>query len=109
MARCHLSPPSTSFLVAALLLAGARGVCGLSLNVSALSAAAGESTLECWQMDTPFSISAEAGTAGSASLALGNLYVHRLLADTTKLMCVQSLSRAADAYEVWLTFHQHVM
>lgn len=61
----------STLLVAAL--ATARVAHGLSLNISALSASNGQSTLECWQMDTPFSISTEAGTAGSASLAMGNL------------------------------------
>lgn len=54
-------------------LATIPGAHGLSLNVSALSASAGVSTLECWQVETPFSISTEAGTAGSASLVLGDV------------------------------------
>lgn len=66
------SYPSLSTLLVAAL-ATARVAYGLSLNISALSASDGESTLECWQMDTPFSISTEDGTAGSASLALGNV------------------------------------
>lgn len=44
----------------------------LQLNITALSAANNASTLECWQMDTPFTISTQKGTAGSAQLSLGN-------------------------------------
>lgn len=101
MAR-YRSPLST-FLVAAL--ASARVACGLSLNISALSASDGESTLECWQMDTPFSISTEAGTAGSASLALGNLYVHAFPPPPTTRCAVSrthllTLARANLTYSV---------
>ncbi|CAN8101522.1 unnamed protein product [Discula destructiva] len=45
----------------------------LQLNVTALSAANNASTLECWQIDTPFTVSTQPGTAGSAQLQLGNL------------------------------------
>ncbi|KAF3765042.1 hypothetical protein M406DRAFT_243506, partial [Cryphonectria parasitica EP155] len=45
----------------------------LNLNVTAISAANNASTLECWQMTTPFSISTTSGTAGSASLDLGDV------------------------------------
>ncbi|ORY35069.1 hypothetical protein BCR39DRAFT_457800, partial [Naematelia encephala] len=33
----------------------------------------GSSVLECWQLATPFSISHDPGTSGSAALQLGNL------------------------------------
>lgn len=63
----------TTSLVIFSLLTAASVVTGLNLNVTALGAANGASTLECWQMNAPFSISTEAGTAGSASASLGGL------------------------------------
>ncbi|KAM7201343.1 hypothetical protein V8F33_003443 [Rhypophila sp. PSN 637] len=45
----------------------------LSLNVTAISAKHGASVLECWQMNTPFVVSTDAGIAGSASAVLGNV------------------------------------
>lgn len=56
-----------------LLAFVATGVQSLSLNVTAIAATNNASTLECWQMDTPFSISTTSGTAGSASLGLGDV------------------------------------
>lgn len=47
-------------------------VLALHLNLTALSAANNASVLECWQMDTPFAISTQPGTAGSAQLQLGS-------------------------------------
>ncbi|KAM7199784.1 hypothetical protein V8F20_005654 [Naviculisporaceae sp. PSN 640] len=46
----------------------------LKFNVTALSANKHRvSTIECWQMDTPFTVSTDAGIAGSASISLGNV------------------------------------
>lgn len=42
------------------------------LNLTASSAVKGESTLECWQLSSPFTVSNQAGTAGSAVQQLGN-------------------------------------
>lgn len=67
--RLRLPPTAT-------LLAAAGGFAhvavALQLNITALSAANNASTLECWAIDTPFTISTQAGTAGSAALQLGN-------------------------------------
>lgn len=54
------------------LVLSASLAAALNLNVTALGAANGASTLECWQLESPFSISSQAGTAGSASLNLGD-------------------------------------
>ena len=64
-ARRHLP---TATLLAALLPPSVA----LQLNITALGAANNASTLECWQMDTPFTISTQQGTSGSAQLQLGN-------------------------------------
>ncbi|KAI2639245.1 hypothetical protein GGS21DRAFT_506685 [Xylaria nigripes] len=45
----------------------------MKLNVTAVSARYGASTLECWQMDSPFVVSDQPGTVGSAQVQLGNL------------------------------------
>ncbi|CAJ2509353.1 Uu.00g143790.m01.CDS01 [Anthostomella pinea] len=45
----------------------------LYLNVTALGAADGASTIECWQVKSPFVIATDAGTAGSAIAQLGNV------------------------------------
>ena len=42
------------------------------LNLTAISAAHGASTLECWQLVSPFAVSATPGTVGTAILQLGN-------------------------------------
>ncbi|UNI19360.1 hypothetical protein JDV02_005546 [Purpureocillium takamizusanense] len=44
-----------------------------TLNLTAIGASRGESTLECWQLDSPFKTSAVAGTAGALALFLGDL------------------------------------
>lgn len=62
----------TTTLLAAVSMA-ASVVTGLNLNVTALGTANGVSTIECWQMETPFAISTQAGTVGSASLSLGSV------------------------------------
>lgn len=60
---------STATLLAALF----QPSVALQLNITALGAANNASTLECWQIDTPFTISTQQGTSGSAQLQLGNL------------------------------------
>ncbi|KAI1124041.1 hypothetical protein F5Y10DRAFT_39939 [Nemania abortiva] len=45
----------------------------LKLNVTAIGARYGSSTLECWQMDQPFNTSTQPGTSGSAQAPLGNV------------------------------------
>lgn len=68
------STTTTTLLAFALLLGQlACSVGALNLNITALSAANNASTLECWQMETPFAISTQQGTAGSAQLQLGNV------------------------------------
>ena len=42
------------------------------LHLTAISAANGASTLECWQLTAPFAVSSTPGQAGSAVLSLGN-------------------------------------
>jgi len=43
-----------------------------TLNLTAISAANGVSTLECWQLTNRFAVSSTPGQAGSAALSLGN-------------------------------------
>jgi len=43
------------------------------LNVTAIGASGGKSTLECWQLDAPFAVSDTPGTRGSAAAKLGNV------------------------------------
>ncbi|KAI1767828.1 hypothetical protein GGR53DRAFT_480841 [Hypoxylon sp. FL1150] len=45
----------------------------LQLNVTAIGARDGSSTLECWQMNTPFDISTQPGTSGSAVATLSSV------------------------------------
>ncbi|KAH8163478.1 hypothetical protein CIB48_g4769 [Xylaria polymorpha] len=45
----------------------------LKLNVTAIGARDGLSTLECWQMDQPFDTSTQPGTSGTAQTQLGNV------------------------------------
>lgn len=61
----HLTP-------LALVATEVMVVVALQLNITALSAAYNASTLECWQMATPFAVSTQPGTVGSAQLQLGN-------------------------------------
>ncbi|KAL3954544.1 hypothetical protein ACCO45_010107 [Purpureocillium lilacinum] len=44
-----------------------------TLNLTAIGASHGESTLECWQLDSPFKTSTGAGTSGALGLFLGDL------------------------------------
>ncbi|KAI1642225.1 uncharacterized protein F4817DRAFT_362429 [Daldinia loculata] len=59
-----------SRLAFALLL---RDATSLYLNVTAIGARDGSSTLECWQMNVPFKTSSEPGTAGGLVTTLGNV------------------------------------
>lgn len=43
------------------------------LNLTAITAANGKSTLECWQLSDPFKVSNQAGTIGTAVKSLGNV------------------------------------
>ncbi|KHN95780.1 uncharacterized protein MAM_06392 [Metarhizium album ARSEF 1941] len=43
------------------------------LNLTAVTAAHGESTLECWRLANPFKQTTEAGISGSLQLSLGEL------------------------------------
>lgn len=56
-----------------LLIMVASKVTCMNLNVTAISAANGESIFECWQLDTPFSISTKPGREGTATVALGSV------------------------------------
>ncbi|KAF2265546.1 hypothetical protein CC78DRAFT_460806 [Lojkania enalia] len=42
-------------------------------NLTAIGAANGRSTIECWQIKRPFDVSTDPGTAGSKALPLGDL------------------------------------
>jgi hypothetical protein len=63
--QCLLYPVAVALLMPA--------VSCLNLNVTAIGAQDGHSTLECWQMDTPFNISTQPGTAGTAIATLSNV------------------------------------
>ena len=54
------------------VLLSVSAAAALSLNVTAIGASNGASTLECWQMDTALSVSTTAGTAGSAEALLSD-------------------------------------
>lgn len=56
-----------------LAMLAAQSCLALQLNVTAIGARNGSSTLECWQIDAPFAISDQAGTAGTALANLGNV------------------------------------
>lgn len=43
------------------------------LNLTALTAANGESIFECWQLASPFKQSTQSGISGSLQLSLGDL------------------------------------
>lgn len=45
----------------------------LSLNITAIGSENGASTLECWEMDTPFSLTDTPGLNGSALVVLGEV------------------------------------
>ncbi|KAF3763240.1 hypothetical protein M406DRAFT_261022 [Cryphonectria parasitica EP155] len=66
----HVSRCLASLLASAGLQSLATA---LNLNITAVGAQNGASTLECWTMDTPFSIASTPGIAGSASIVLGDV------------------------------------
>lgn len=74
-AKMQILNPDHSIFRAFVTLAVIVETCAaLKLNVTALSADKRRvSTIECWQMDTPFTVSTDAGIAGSASVSLGNV------------------------------------
>lgn len=59
------------FRLLSFAIAGARVVQALSLNITVTGAANNASTIECWQMDTPFASSATPGVSGSATALIG--------------------------------------
>ena len=65
LARLHAT------ILVSLLATLPAAATAISLNVTALGAKKGCSTLECWQLDTPVELSDEPGTAGSAVAFLG--------------------------------------
>lgn len=58
--------PGLAFVIASL-------AAQLQLNVTAISARDGLSTLECWEVDSPFYISSDTATAGAMVSHLGNV------------------------------------
>ncbi|KAJ0114096.1 hypothetical protein J7T55_007930 [Diaporthe amygdali] len=52
-------------------MASVTAVRALSLNITAVGATNNVSTLECWQMDTPFASSTIPGITGSATAVIG--------------------------------------
>lgn len=64
---------SITFVLVILQLFTATIAAPSFLNLTAISAANGESTLECWQLSDPFTLSNQAGTAGTAIKQLGNV------------------------------------
>ncbi|EFY84552.1 hypothetical protein J3459_013583 [Metarhizium acridum] len=67
--------PSTLTLLSLALSAVAQlsNLTTPNLNLTALSARDGESTLECWQLANPFQQTTESGITGSLQLSLGEL------------------------------------
>ncbi|KAI1813015.1 hypothetical protein GGS20DRAFT_555435 [Poronia punctata] len=54
-------------------IAAAAAATSLYLNITAIGAQSGSSTLECWQMTKPFNTSAEPGISGTAQADLGSV------------------------------------
>ncbi|ROW14979.1 hypothetical protein VPNG_03465 [Cytospora leucostoma] len=50
----------------------ASATAALNLNITAIGASNGSSTLECWQLEEAFSVSSVPGVTGSASALLGD-------------------------------------
>jgi hypothetical protein len=51
----------------------AAGQTAIHFNLTSISAANGKSTIECWQIQKPFDVSTDPGTAGTMSQQLGDL------------------------------------
>lgn len=65
---------STTSVAGLLALACLHGAAlALTLNITAVGAQNGASTLECWAMEAPFALATTPGIAGSASVSLGNV------------------------------------
>jgi hypothetical protein len=62
-----------AFSLLAWSMCSLQEVAALKLNVTAIGARAGSSTLECWQVDQAFNTSNQPGTSGSAQAALGSV------------------------------------
>lgn len=45
----------------------------MNLNITAIGSQNGASTLECWEVETPFNVSTTPGINGSATVFLGNV------------------------------------
>lgn len=52
---------------------GARAAQALRMNITVTGAANNASTIECWQLDSPFASSATPGIRGSATTLLGDV------------------------------------
>jgi hypothetical protein len=70
------------------------------LNLTALGADKGESTIECWQLDAPFTTSAGAGTAGALALNMGDLSHHDLTVAFTKPLRYSMCRPPASLYKI---------
>jgi hypothetical protein len=60
-------------LVLTLAFLASSAIAQLRLNVTAISAENGISTLECWELDSPFYISHDSATVGAKVAHLGNV------------------------------------
>lgn len=60
-------------ILPALIWLVAGVVAQLRLNVTAISAENGSSTLECWEVESPFYISDDPATTGAMVAHLGNV------------------------------------
>ena len=78
--KVTLSAPGTMLLASCLILlqlfsatmaANGSREAPRNLNVTAISAANGVSTIECWKLTAPFAVSSEPGTIGVATAQLG--------------------------------------
>ncbi|KAB5515620.1 hypothetical protein GE09DRAFT_576139 [Coniochaeta sp. 2T2.1] len=63
----------TRFIVPILAFLAALADSQLRLNVTAIGAANGVSTLECWEVDSPFHTSSDSATKGASVAILGNV------------------------------------
>lgn len=68
-----LQKPVFATLALLGLTLGVKASSAPRLNVTALGARDGSSTLECWQVEQPWILSSQPGTAGNALLLLGNV------------------------------------
>jgi hypothetical protein len=64
---------SISRLLAILAFLAASAVADLRLNITAIGAEDGFSTLECWEVDSPFYTSGDSATVGASVAHLGNV------------------------------------